>query len=48
MVVRYLGFYFKAKNKTYKAVIINLIDDNIRGDFSQLQLIEEKFNKEKV
>lgn len=32
MAVRYLGFYFMPENKTYKAVITNLIDDdNIKG-----------------
>lgn len=39
MAVRYLGFYFIPENKTYKAVITNLIDDdNIRGDFTKIAI----------
>lgn len=39
MAVRYLGFYFIPENKTYKAVITNLIDDdNIKGDFTKIAI----------
>lgn len=39
VAIRYLGFYFIPENKTYKAVITNLIDDdNIRGDFTKIAI----------
>lgn len=37
--MRPLGFYFIPENKTYKAVITNLIDDdNIKGDFTKIAI----------
>ncbi|WP_267523115.1 hypothetical protein [Campylobacter sp. MG1] len=43
MAVRYLGFYFIPENKTYKAVITNLIDDdNIRGDFTKFAITVDR------
>lgn len=39
MVQRHSRIYFIPENKTYKAVITNLInDDNIRGDFTKIAI----------
>ncbi|WP_267523119.1 hypothetical protein [Campylobacter sp. MG1] len=39
MVQRHSRIYFVPENKTYKAVITNLIDDdNIRGDFTKIAI----------
>ncbi|WP_267524230.1 hypothetical protein [Campylobacter sp. MG1] len=40
---RYLRLYFIPENKTYKAVITNLIDDdNIRGDFTKFAITVDR------